>query len=69
MKDFTAAQAKTARIVHGRCPPYGDGITFWPLAEVVREAAGITDEDNPEHRPREAGRDPRAGRRRWHGHR
>jgi len=24
----------------GRCLPYGDGITFWPLAEIVREAGG-----------------------------
>ena len=25
----------------GRCLPYGNGSTFWPLAEVVRQAAGI----------------------------
>jgi class 3 adenylate cyclase/tetratricopeptide (TPR) repeat protein len=25
----------------GRCLPYGDGITFWPLAQIVREAGGI----------------------------
>ena len=24
------------RVVHGRCLPYGDGITFWPLAEIVQ---------------------------------
>ena len=24
----------------GRCLPYGDGITFWPLAQIVREAGG-----------------------------
>src|ERR671924_216626 len=24
----------------GRCLPYGDGITFWPLAEMIREAGG-----------------------------
>ncbi|TMK92840.1 MAG: zinc-ribbon domain-containing protein [Actinobacteria bacterium] len=24
----------------GRCLPYGDGITFWPLGEMVREAGG-----------------------------
>ena len=27
--------------LRGRCLPYGEGITFWPLAEVVRDAAGI----------------------------
>jgi class 3 adenylate cyclase/tetratricopeptide (TPR) repeat protein len=25
----------------GRCLPYGDGITFWPLGQIVREAGGI----------------------------
>ncbi len=25
----------------GRCLPYGDGITFWPLAQIVREAGGV----------------------------
>ena len=24
----------------GRCLPYGEGITFWPLAEIVHQAAG-----------------------------
>jgi class 3 adenylate cyclase/tetratricopeptide (TPR) repeat protein len=31
-----------ARPLLGRCQPYGEGITFWPLAELVREAASIT---------------------------
>ena len=28
----------TATVLTGRCLPYGDGITFWPLAEALREA-------------------------------
>ncbi|PDT81747.1 AAA family ATPase [Sinorhizobium sp. BJ1] len=24
-------------VAHGRCLPYGDGITYWPLADIVRE--------------------------------
>ena len=24
-------------VLHGRCLPYGEGITYWPLAEIVRE--------------------------------
>jgi class 3 adenylate cyclase/tetratricopeptide (TPR) repeat protein len=28
--------------VRGRCLPYGDGITYWPIAEMIRELAGIT---------------------------
>lgn len=47
VKDFTSARSADARVLKGRCLPYGDGITFWPLAEVAREAAGITDEDPP----------------------
>jgi class 3 adenylate cyclase/tetratricopeptide (TPR) repeat protein len=30
-----------ARVLVGRCLPYGEGITYWPLVEVVRQAAGI----------------------------
>ena len=29
-----------ATALRGQCLPYGDGITFWPLAEMVREAGG-----------------------------
>ena len=31
-----------ATVLGGRCLPYGKGITFWPLAEAVRQAAGAT---------------------------
>ena len=37
-----------ARIVRGRCLPYGEGITYWPVADVVRQAAGITELDSAE---------------------
>ncbi|WP_284619234.1 AAA family ATPase [Aquabacterium humicola] len=36
------------QVVRGRCLPYGDGITFWPLTTMLREAAQIHDGDNPE---------------------
>jgi class 3 adenylate cyclase len=32
----------------GRCLPYGDGITFWPLAEILKEHFGILDSDSPD---------------------
>jgi class 3 adenylate cyclase/tetratricopeptide (TPR) repeat protein len=41
-------RADGARLVRGRCLPYGRGITFWPLLEIVRELAGIQDEDAEE---------------------
>jgi class 3 adenylate cyclase/tetratricopeptide (TPR) repeat protein len=47
IREFATAAEGQARLVRGRCLPYGDGITFWPLAEVIREAAGITNEDSP----------------------
>ena len=30
----------------GRCLPYGDGITFWPIAEAVKAQAGIVNDDD-----------------------
>ena len=35
-----------ATVLRGRCLPYGEGITYWPIGEVVRSAAGITDADS-----------------------
>ncbi len=32
----------------GRCLPYGDGITFWALGEIVKAEAGILESDSPE---------------------
>jgi predicted ATPase/class 3 adenylate cyclase len=37
-----------ATVLHGRCLPYGDGITFWPLAEMVKQVAAIDEHDSPE---------------------
>jgi class 3 adenylate cyclase len=32
-------------VLRGRCLPYGEGITYWPIAEIVRTAAGIDEQD------------------------
>jgi class 3 adenylate cyclase len=32
----------------GRCLSYGEGITYWPLGEVLREHFGILESDSPE---------------------
>ena len=40
------AGAGDARVLRGRVLPYGAGITYWPLMEIVREDAGITSEDD-----------------------
>jgi len=34
-----------ATVLRGRCLPYGEGITYWPVAEIVRAAAGIEEHD------------------------
>jgi len=34
-----------ARVLSGRCLPYGEGITYWPLAEAAKTEAGILDND------------------------
>ena len=47
-EEFLDIAAATATVLRGRCLPYGDGITFWPLIEVVRQAAAIEDDDSPE---------------------
>lgn len=35
-----------ARTLRGRCLSYGEGITFWPVAEIVRQGARISDNDS-----------------------
>lgn len=34
-----------ARVLKGRCLPYGEGITYWSLAEAAKTEAGILDTD------------------------
>jgi class 3 adenylate cyclase/tetratricopeptide (TPR) repeat protein len=48
IKEYANRVADHAAVLSGRCLPYGDGITFWPLAEMVRTAAGIRSDDAPE---------------------
>jgi class 3 adenylate cyclase/tetratricopeptide (TPR) repeat protein len=37
-----------ASVLTGRSLPYGEGVTYWPLAEMVKAAAGISDDDPPD---------------------
>ncbi|HEX4679659.1 MAG TPA: BTAD domain-containing putative transcriptional regulator [Gaiellaceae bacterium] len=39
---FVESVSGAATVLTGRCPSYGAGVTLWPLAEIVREAAGAT---------------------------
>jgi class 3 adenylate cyclase/tetratricopeptide (TPR) repeat protein len=47
ISEFTLPMQEGATVLHGRCLPYGEGITFWPLVEAAREAAGIEPDDSP----------------------
>jgi class 3 adenylate cyclase len=44
----TARDAGEATVVVGRCLPYGSGIAFWPLAEILKSLAGVADSDSRE---------------------
>jgi class 3 adenylate cyclase/tetratricopeptide (TPR) repeat protein len=51
LREFLAG-VEGVTILAGRALPYGEGVTYWPLAEMVKAAAGITDDD-----PMETARD------------
>src|ERR671935_945336 len=44
VREFLAG-VEGVTVLSGRALPYGEGITYWPLAEMVKAAAGITDDD------------------------
>ena len=41
--EFTESVRERAAVVTGRCLSYGEGLTFWPLREVVAALIGIPD--------------------------
>ena len=41
VNEFIGSLGDQAEILHGRCLSYGEGITYWPIAEIVRAASGI----------------------------
>jgi class 3 adenylate cyclase/tetratricopeptide (TPR) repeat protein len=48
ISDFVSAVSGEARVLHGRCLAYGEGITFWPLVEIARTAAMVAEDDSTE---------------------
>lgn len=36
------------RVLAGHCPPYGEGITYWPLVEILRSLIGVSGEESGE---------------------
>jgi class 3 adenylate cyclase len=51
IEEFVSQVGGRAQVLRGRCLSYGEGITFWPMAEVLRQAAGIIPGDE-EHEAR-----------------
>ena len=45
---WARAQEPEPVILEGRCLPYGEGITYWPLAEILKVHAAIRDTDSTE---------------------
>jgi class 3 adenylate cyclase len=43
--EFLRGIRPEAEVLRGRCPPYGERVAFWPVAETIKQAAGISDVD------------------------
>ena len=41
VREFVSAVTEDAVVARGRCLPYGEGITYWPVLEAIRDAAGL----------------------------
>jgi class 3 adenylate cyclase/tetratricopeptide (TPR) repeat protein len=46
--EFVSGVGEGATILRGRCLPYGEGITYFPVVEAIKEASGLADFDLPE---------------------
>ena len=45
---WASEQAPPPAVLEGRCLPYGEAVTYWPLAEIVKAQTGVLDSDPPE---------------------
>ncbi|HUF58652.1 MAG TPA: adenylate/guanylate cyclase domain-containing protein [Actinomycetota bacterium] len=53
VEEFLAGLPEESTIVRGQCLSYGDGITYWPVVEMLTGVASILDSDGPaEVRPK-----------------
>ena len=48
LAEFATRTRQDGRAHWGRCLPYGEGITYWPVTEVVKSAASILQSDDRE---------------------
>ncbi len=47
LTELATGLSERATILRGHCLPYGDGITYWSLAEILRAAVGAGEDANP----------------------
>jgi class 3 adenylate cyclase/tetratricopeptide (TPR) repeat protein len=43
VREFTEG-AERVTVLRGRALPYGEGVSYWPLASMIKDSAGITDD-------------------------
>src|SRR5581483_12407132 len=55
VRALTSRLEETATVLWGRCLDYGEGITYWPVIEMVKGAAGIQHDDPIEETSRKLG--------------
>jgi serine/threonine protein kinase/tetratricopeptide (TPR) repeat protein len=48
IEEFVNRVGDRAAVLRGRCLPYGEGITYFPVLEVIKQAAGLADFDPPD---------------------
>ncbi|HEY7281391.1 MAG TPA: adenylate/guanylate cyclase domain-containing protein [Actinomycetota bacterium] len=46
--EFLATLGEGVTVLRGRCLPYGEGITFWPVVEMLRQVTGTGEFDPPD---------------------
>ena len=52
VQEFLGAVGKTPLVARGRCLPYGEGITYWPVVEAVNAVSVLDDAISPQERER-----------------
>jgi len=48
VKRTASTNPQPPRVLKGRCPPYGEGITYWPLIEILRSLLNVQESENKE---------------------
>jgi class 3 adenylate cyclase/tetratricopeptide (TPR) repeat protein len=48
VEEFLGSLGDQAQVAFGRCLAYGQGITYWPVAEAIRDGCDIAEGDSPE---------------------